>query len=98
MSGKPYQIFMALSAHKRYKKFDSSLQQKIQQKASRIAEEPHRYEELKGPLRGIRSYHFEHRKTEYRIAYRILENKNQIEIVLVKSREDFYRTLRRISR
>lgn len=55
---------MAPSAHKRYKKFDSSLQQKIQQEASRIAEEPHRYEELKGPLKGIRSYHFEYRKIE----------------------------------
>lgn len=89
---------MAPSAHKRYKKFDSSLQKKIQQEASRIAEESHRYEELKGPLKGIRSYHFEYRKTEYRIAYRILENKNQIEIVLVKSKESFYQTLRRISR
>ena len=69
MSGKSYQIFMAPSAHKRYKKFDSSLQQKIQQETSRIAEEPHRYEELKGPLRGIRSHRFEYRKTEYRIAY-----------------------------
>ena len=89
---------MAPSAHKRYKKFDSSLQQKIQQETSRIAEEPHRYEELKGHLRVIRSHQFEYRKTEYRIAYRILKNKNQIEIVLVKSRESFYQTLRRISR
>jgi mRNA-degrading endonuclease RelE of RelBE toxin-antitoxin system len=33
---------------------------------------------------------------EYRIAYRILEDKKEIEIVLVKSRETFYQTLRRV--
>ncbi|MBK5190833.1 MAG: hypothetical protein JJE19_04995 [Methanosarcinales archaeon] len=31
-------------------------------------------------------YHFDYRNTEYRIAYRIVENKNRIEIVLVKTR------------
>ena len=97
-NGKSYQVFMAPSAHRRYKRFDSLLKQKIQQEARTLAEEPHRYEELKGPLKGIRSYHFEHEKTQYRIAYRIIEDRNQIEIVLVKSRESFYQALRRIVR
>ncbi|MCD6317759.1 type II toxin-antitoxin system mRNA interferase toxin, RelE/StbE family [Candidatus Aerophobetes bacterium] len=95
-SGKRYQIFMAPSAHRRYKKFDPPLQQKTKQEALRLVEDPYRYEELKGLLRGIRSYHFEYKKVQYRIAYRIRENKNQIEIVLVKSREGFYQTLRKI--
>jgi addiction module RelE/StbE family toxin len=89
---------MAPSAHRRYKKFDPLLKQKVRQEVGTLAEEPHRYEELKGPLKGIRSYHFEHEKTEYRIAYRIIEDRNQIEIVLVKSRESFYQVLRRIVR
>ena len=33
---------------------------------------------------------------QYRIAYRILESVKEIEILLVKSRETFYQTLRRI--
>ncbi len=98
MSGKRYQIIMAPSAHRRYKKFHPLLQQKIQQEAGKLAENPHQYEELKGPLTGIRSYHFEHRMTQYRIAYRIIEDKNQIEIVLVKSRESFYQILKRTIR
>lgn len=98
ISGKPYQIFMAPSAHRRYKKFDSVLQQKIQEEARRLAEDPYRYEDLKGPLKGIRSYHFEHEKIQYRIAYRIIEDEKRIEIVLVKSRESFYQILRRIIR
>ena len=96
MSGEPYQVFMAPSAHRKYEKFDPSLQRKIKQEAKKLSEDPHRYEELKGPLRNVRSYHFGHGKTQYRIAYRILEDTEQIEIVLVKSREGFYQTLRRI--
>jgi len=89
---------MAPSAHRRYKKFDLLLKQRVQQEVGTLAEEPHRYKELRGPLQGIRSYHFEHEKTQYRIAYRIIEDRNQIEIVLVKSRESFYQTLTRIAR
>ena len=98
MSGKRYQVFMAPSAHRRYKKFDPLLKQTIKEETNKLAEDPHCYEELKGPLRGIRSYHFDYGKTRYRIAYRILEDKKQIEVVLVKSRESFYQTLRRIIR
>jgi len=87
---------MAPSAYRRYKKFNAGLQQKIKEGAKKLSEDPHIYEELKGPLVGIRSYHFDYSKTQYRIAYRILEDKKEIEVVLVKSREGFYQTLRRI--
>ena len=97
MSGESYQVFMAPSALKRYKKFDTSLQQKIKEETENIAKNPHQSEELKGPLKGIRSHHFAHRKTQYRIAYQIIEDKKRIEIVLVKSREGFYEILRRIA-
>ena len=93
---KQYQIFMSPSAHRRYRKFDSHLQHEIKEEARKMSEDPYRYEELKGPLKGIRSYHFEYRNTEYRIGYRIVENKNRIEIVLVKTRKGFYQILRRI--
>ena len=96
MSGRRYQIFMAPSAHKRYKKFDADLQRKVKDESEILAEDPYDYKELKGPLKGIRSYHFNHRKTHYRIACRILENEKEIEIVLVHSRETFYQILRRI--
>jgi len=91
-----YQILMSPSAHRRYRKFDSHLQRKIKEEARKMSDNPYRYEELKGPLKGIRSYHFEYRNTEYRIGYRIVENKNRIEIVLVKTRKSFYQILRQI--
>lgn len=98
MNGRRYQVYMAPSAHRRFKKFDPPLQQRIIEEAKTLSEDPHRYEELRGPLRGIRSYHFNYAKAQYRIAYRILEDKKEIEIVLVKSRESFYQTLRRITK
>ncbi len=98
MSGERYQIFMAPSAHRIYRKFDPHLQRKIKEEAKKLSEEPYRYEELKGPLKGIRSYHFDYKNTEYRIAYRIVEDKSRIEIVLVKTRKSFYQILRRIIR
>ena len=82
---------MAPSVHRRYKKFDALLKQKVQQEVRTLVREPHQHKELKGPLKGIRSYHFEHKGKRYRIAYQIIEDRNQIEAVLVKSREGFYR-------
>ena len=98
MSGdrRRYQIFMAPSAHKRYKKLDTHLQERIKVAARKLSEDPYRFEELKGPLKGLRSYHFGYKNTEYRIAYRIVEDKSRIEIVLVKTRESFYQILKRL--
>ncbi len=96
MSGKRYQVFMAPSAHRKYKKFDPLLREKIKEEIKHLSESPYRFEELKGVLKGIRSYHFKHSEIQYRIAYRILEEKSEIEVVLTKSRESFYQTLRRI--
>lgn len=53
---------------------------------------------LHSPFQGIRSHHFQFGKSEYRIAYRVREDKRQVEIVLVKSRERFYEVLARIIR
>ena len=87
---------MAPSAHRKYKKIPPVLKNKIKEEAEAIACDPYACEELKGPLRGIWSYHFVHNRIEYRIAYRILEHKKEIEVVLVKSRENFYQTLKRV--
>lgn len=89
---------MAPSAHRRYRKFDPPLKRKVQQEVGTLAEDPHRYIELRGPLKGIRSYHFVHEKIQYRIAYRIVEDRSQVQILLVKSRESFYQVLRRMVR
>jgi mRNA-degrading endonuclease RelE of RelBE toxin-antitoxin system len=72
MSGSRYEIFMAPSAHRKFKKFSPALQNKIKEEAQKLSVQPHACEELKGPLKGIRSWHFDFRKTQYRIAFRVL--------------------------
>lgn len=95
-SGEPYTVVLAPSAHRLYKKFDSALQERIKAEAQKIAQSPYRAPALHHPFQGLRSHHFQFRKAEYRIAYRIQEEKRQVEIVLVKSRERFYEILARL--
>jgi mRNA-degrading endonuclease RelE of RelBE toxin-antitoxin system len=80
MSGSSYEVFMAPSAHKRFKKFDLLLKNRVKEEAQKLASVPYSCEELKGPLRGIRSWHFAFHRAQYRIAFRVLEDKKQIEI------------------
>ncbi|MCK9593811.1 MAG: type II toxin-antitoxin system RelE/ParE family toxin [Methanoregula sp.] len=81
-----------------YRKFSLDLQQRVKEEAARIATDPYSCEELTVPFVGIRSHHFSFGLTQYRIAYRINKTARCIEIVLVKSRENFYQYLRRILR
>lgn len=97
-SGEPFAAVLAPSAHRLYKKLDPALQDRIKQEAQKIARSPYSASLLHPPFEGIRSHHFLFRKTEYRIAYRIREDKRQVEIVLVKSRERFYDILARLIR
>ncbi len=96
MNGKSYAIVMAPSAHKRYKKFGQNLQQKIKKETQKIANSPYSFKQLSSPLSILRTYGFHYQNTEYRIAYRINDKKYQIEIVLVKTRENFYDILKKV--
>lgn len=82
--------------HRRFKKFDPHLKDKVKEEAQKLASQPYACEGLKGPLSGIRSWHFDFQKTQYRIAFRIIKHEKQIEIVLVNNRENFYQVLKKI--
>ncbi|MCZ7627362.1 MAG: type II toxin-antitoxin system RelE/ParE family toxin [Candidatus Methylomirabilis sp.] len=97
-SGEPFAIVLAPSAHRLYKKFDPALQEQIKAEARKVARSPYTASSLHSPFQDLRSHHFHFRKVEYRIAYRIREDKRQVEIVLVKSRERFYEVLARLIR
>jgi len=49
---------MAPAAHRRFKKSAPPLQERVKAEAKKLAEDPYSYEELKGPLKGLRSYKF----------------------------------------
>jgi len=98
MSGKKYEIEMARASHRIYKKYDEPLKEKIKEESRKIATSPYSAKHLSPPLTGIYSHSFHYKNSEYRIAYRVNEDKHSIEIVLVKSRENFYDVLKRMLR
>ncbi len=97
-SGEPYAVVLAPSAHRLYKKFDPALQDRIKEEVQKVARSPQSAPALHHPFQDLRSHHFHYRKAEYRIAYRVREDKRQVEVVLVKSRERFYEVLARLIR
>jgi mRNA-degrading endonuclease RelE of RelBE toxin-antitoxin system len=74
-SGDRYAVTIAPSAYRLYKKFDPALQERIKAEAQKVAQQPSTAPPLQPPFEGLRSHHFHFRKTEYRIAYRIREDK-----------------------
>ena len=97
-SGEPYAVVLAPSAHRLYKKFEPALQDRIKEEVQKVARSPQSAPALDPPFQGLRTHHFHFHKAEYRIAYRVREDKRQVEIVLVKTRERFYEVLARLIR
>ena len=52
-----------------------------------ILTDPCRGEELSGILKGIRSFHFKIRATNYRVAYTIEENEKIVNVLIPQKRE-----------
>ena len=86
------EILFLRQAHHFIKKADPPLKEKIQEEVLKIKENPHIGEALHGNLRGLMSHHFHFTKTQYRIAYQVKDN---ILIIAIASRENFYRDLER---
>ena len=60
-----------------------------------IKTDPFGTKTLKGPFKGLRSYHFSYAGTDYRIVYEIYEEDGILLILLIGKREGFYQVLRR---
>jgi mRNA-degrading endonuclease RelE of RelBE toxin-antitoxin system len=84
---------MAPSALRSYKKFEIDLQNKIKKEARALSINPQTGKPLSGPFEGIFSHRFSLNHTQYRIAYQVNDSTHSIEILLVKSRENFYQKL-----
>ena len=84
-----FQVFITSSAKKVAKKLPKDV--KIE-----IVKHPFDAEKLQKPLDECRSLHFKLNNVHYRIAYRIIKDEQRIDIILVGTRENFYRTLKRV--
>lgn len=71
-------------------KADNNLKNVIKKELRDIFQNPRKNPKLKTPLDQIRSHHFSHKKTQYRIAY--IVEKDTV-IILIGTRENFYKQL-----
>lgn len=84
------QIVFLRQAHRFIKKADKPLKEKIREEVLKIGENPKIGKSLTGKLKNLRSHHFSFVQTHYRIAYEI---KNDLIVVAIGTRENFYRDL-----
>lgn len=61
----------------------------------RIEESPHQADPLGYVFKGLYSYHLRHAGTAYRIIYEIYEAEKLVIVLLIGSRENLYKRLRR---
>ncbi len=61
----------------------------------RIRQNPFQAYELGYSFKGLRSYHFSHKGTAYRIVYELFEEDRLVVIIMISTRETFYEKLRR---
>lgn len=86
------EILFLRQAHQFIKRTDAPLKEKIREEVLKVALDPNSGQLLHGKLKGLRSHHFHFVRTEYRIAYFVKDN---VMIVAIASRENFYRDLER---
>jgi len=60
-----------------------------------IQADPHAGSFLRGRFRGLRKRPLSHKGTEYRIVYKISDATRSVILIMVGSREDFYKRLER---
>ncbi len=66
-----YDLVIPDSVQKDVKRLDKPVQREWRDEHfPRIKADPFRAEQLRGPLKGVWSYHFTFRSTQYRIAYK----------------------------
>jgi len=92
-----FKIFITNLAKKEAKKLPKDVKEEIIDLCENcIAKNPFDSEKLKKPLDECRSFHFKVNGVHYRIAYRVIKEEKRIDIILIKTRENFYKRLKRI--
>ncbi len=86
------EIIFLRQAHHFIRKADKPLRQRIKAEILRIKQNPFLSDKLHGKLKHIYSHHFSFKGTHYRIAYKVVDN---IIVIMISSRENFYRDLSR---
>ena len=90
-----YEVIVPKSVIKEIKKLEKPVVQKVRKAIEEIAENPYLGEPLKGDLSDIRKWIIKVQGIQYRIAYEIYEDRVEVKIILIGTRENFYNELKR---
>ena len=90
-----YEVIVPKSVLKEIKKLGKQIIQKVKKAIGEIAENPYLGEPLKGDLSDIRKWVIKDQGIQYRIAYEIYEDRVEVKIIRVGTRENFYEELKR---
>ncbi len=92
-----YTVLLMPSGKRSLKKLPKPIQKKLLNKALELKNNPLQGEKLQGVVHFVRSLHTRIQKSDYRIAYEVLEKKAEVLIHYVASRENFYKQLLRLN-
>jgi mRNA-degrading endonuclease RelE of RelBE toxin-antitoxin system len=91
-----YEVYLSSRANKQYKRFDDHIRNKIRTRLTELQEDPSKKGFLlQGFRHGLRYMKFFHAGTQYRAVYDVEENKKEVLVIFIGSRENFYKELRR---
>jgi len=89
-----YELVIPRSVEKDIKKLPGQLQKAIANKhLVSIQSDPHQGGFLRGRFRGLQKCSLSYKGTEYRIVYKVSEVNKSVILIMVGSREDFYKRL-----
>ena len=97
MTDRPtYTVKFATALRSDVRKLDKQLQRIIREEhLTSIERDPFKAAPLLYEFRGLWSYHFNHKGTQYRIIYEVYPEEQIVLVIMVRSRERLYEALRR---
>jgi len=90
-----YRVFLSNKAGKQYKKLDPYIRDKIKSKLDGLKQHPQKAFTLSGKHAGLRYLKIIHKGVRYRIVYDISDERKEVLIIFLGTRENFYKELRR---
>lgn len=95
----PYRILLGSKATKQFKKLAPVLQQRVREILKDLEQQPHSKSFiLSADFSHLRYVKFSHQGVPYRIVLKVSEENQEIGVIFLGTRQNFYRDLRRYLR
>jgi len=90
-----YEVYLSPRAEKQYQKLEPHVRRKIRAELLQLEDEPYsKGFSLYGHAPGLRYVKMSYKSVQYRAVYDISEDKKEVLVIFMGSRENFYKELR----